>query len=135
MRQLMLASMALVVSIPAPARHGSAIPQFDAARICRDTSNLGFSEDQSFAQCMRDETQAKNQLAKDWASYSTEARSRYSAETTIGGSPSYVDLSTCLDMDKDVRELTKADQTGGSGTDRTNMVTDPYAVLRKKGQR
>src|SRR3954471_18668201 len=63
MRHLLLVSIALAVSTPALARPSSAIPQFDAAQICHATSNLGLGDDQSFAQCMRDETEAKNQLA------------------------------------------------------------------------
>ena len=48
----------------------------------------------------------------------------------IGGSPSYVELSTCLDMDKSVTELKKADRTLDSGMDRSsNKATDPYTVL------
>jgi hypothetical protein len=135
MRHLLLVSIALAVSTPALARPSSAIPQFDAAQICHATSNLGLADDQSFATCMRDETEAKNQLAKDWTSYSAEVRSRCSAETRIGGSPSYVELSTCLDMDKSVTELEKADRTLDSGMDlSSNKAIDPYTVLRQRGE-
>src|SRR3954470_41628 len=98
MRHLLLVSIALAVSTPALARPSSAIPQFDAAQICHATSNLGLGDDQSFATCMRDETEAKNQLAKDWTSYAADVRSRCSAETRIGGRPRYVELFTCLLM-------------------------------------
>jgi len=136
MRHLWLVSIALAVSTPALARPSSAIPQFDAAQICHATSNLGLGDDQSFPQCMQDETEAKNQLAKDWTSYSAEVRSRCSAETMIGGSPSYVELSTCLDMDKSVTELKKADRTLDSGMDlSSNKATDPYTVLANKESR
>src|SRR3954462_11002862 len=100
MRPLLLVSMALAVSTPALARPSSAIPRFDPAQTCHATSDLGLADDQSFATCLRAETEEKNQLAKDGTSYSAEGRSRCRAETTIGGGPSYAKLSTCLDMDK-----------------------------------
>src|SRR4051812_34272226 len=135
MRHLLLVSIALAVSTPALARPSSAIPQFDAAQICHATSNLGLADDQSFAQCMRDETEAKNQLAKDWTSYSAEGRSRCSAETTIGGSPSYAELSPWPEMDKSVTELKKGDRTLNSGMDlSSNTAPDPYTVLRQQGK-
>jgi len=60
---------------------------------------------------------------------------RCSAETRIGGSPSYAELSTCLDMDKSVTELKKADRTLDSGMDlSSNKATDPYTVLRQQGE-
>ena len=49
--------------------------------------------------------------------------------------PSYVELSTCLDMDKSVTELKKADRTLDSGMDlSSNTATDPYTVLRQQGE-
>src|SRR4051794_22291029 len=64
MRHLLLVSIALAVSTPALARPSSAIPQFDAAQICHATSNLGLGDDQSFATCMRDETEARTSLPR-----------------------------------------------------------------------
>ena len=100
MRNLMLLSLAFALPMPAFAAAGSAVPQFDVTQTCRATSNLGLADEQSFATCMRDETDAKKQLANDWRSYSGAARSTCSAETRIGGDPSYVELSVCLDLDR-----------------------------------
>ena len=110
MRMLMLL-LALVLPTLALAGAGPALPRFDVMQTCHATSNLGQADEQSFAQCMRDETDVQKQLASNWTSYSAPARSRCSAETMIGGSPSYVELSVCLDIDRSVSEGS-TEQTG-----------------------
>jgi hypothetical protein len=104
MRKLLLVSIAVTLSTAALADAGSAVPQFDVTGTCRATSNLGLADEQSFATCMTDETDAKKQLASQWTSYSGAARSRCSAETQIGGDPSYVELLVCLDFARSVSD-------------------------------
>src|SRR4051794_22048373 len=98
MRMLMLVFLALALPTLALAGAGPAMPRFDVTQTCHATSNLGLADEQSFTQCMRDETDVQKQLASNWTSYSAPAQSRCSAETMIGGSPSYVELSVCLDI-------------------------------------
>jgi len=100
MRKLMLLFVALPLSTPVFARADSAMPRFTVTQTCRGTSDLGVGDEQSFAVCMHDETDVERQLAITWTSYSAAARSRCSAETMIGGNPSYVELFTCLDIDR-----------------------------------
>jgi hypothetical protein len=98
MRKFMLVFIAFTLATPALADAGSAVPQFDVTQTCRATSNLGLADEQSFATCLADETDARKQLASKWSSYSGTAKSTCSAETRIGGDPSYVELSVCLDF-------------------------------------
>jgi hypothetical protein len=76
----------------------------DTTQTCHAASSLNLADGQTFAACMRDELAAKEQTAKNWTSYSATARSRCAVEATIGGSPSYADLFTCLDI---ARELSQ----------------------------
>jgi hypothetical protein len=82
----------------------AAMPQLNVEPSCRAATNLHLANNQSFASCMRDEAEAKDQVAKSWTSYPAAARARCSAETMIGGDPSYVELYTCLDMDKSLAQ-------------------------------
>ena len=50
------------------------------------------------ASCTRDETEAKNQLAKRWSSYGASEKKECVGESTTGGEKSYVELLTCLEM-------------------------------------
>jgi hypothetical protein len=69
-------------------------PTFDIDRICsREMASAGVPDS-----CKGDETQAKNQLAKRWSSYSESQKKECVAESGIGGEKSYVELLTCLQM-------------------------------------
>jgi len=100
MSKIMLVSAALILATPAIARPGAAVPRLDITQTCHTAANLGLAENQSFSVCMTDEDDARMQIAQSWSTNSAAAKSRCSAETTIGGSPSYVELYVCLDIDK-----------------------------------
>ena len=90
----------------------AAEPRLNVESSCRAAANLGETDGQSFKACMQDELEAKNELAKNWAGYRAETRSRCGAEVMIGGDPSYVELLECLEMDRLVRGLPRDAQKG-----------------------
>jgi len=85
----------------------AAVPHLNAAPSCRAASKLDPVDGQSFATCMQDENEARDELAKKWGGYPGAARSRCSAEVTIGGDPSYVELLECLEMDKEASQANR----------------------------
>jgi Tfp pilus assembly protein PilV len=91
---------ALAASVPAFAidRAGAAdeIPAFDITRNCK--AEMADASISGPASCERDETQAKNQLAQRWSSYSASQKKECVGESTTGGEKSYVELLTCLEM-------------------------------------
>ena len=48
--------------------------------------------------CMQDEADAERQLKAVWSSAAANHREICSAETQVEGSPSYVEVLTCLEM-------------------------------------
>jgi len=94
--------------------HPAAEPQLKVEPSCRAASNLAMAYGQSFRECMQDELEAKGEVAKNWTSYRAAARSRCSAEVTIGGDPSYVDLLECLELDKSLSRQAN-DKEGADG--------------------
>jgi Tfp pilus assembly protein PilV len=91
---------ALAAIVPAFAidRAGTAdeLPAFDIARNCKaETADASV---EGPASCTKDETDAKNQLAKRWSSYSASQKKECVGESTTGGEKSYVELLTCLEM-------------------------------------
>jgi hypothetical protein len=52
----------------------------------------------SYATCMRDEHAAEADLKRQWASFSPDHRRTCVEETGVGGSPSYVEVLTCMQM-------------------------------------
>jgi hypothetical protein len=91
---------ALAAIVPAFAidRAGAAdeLPAFDIARNCNEeTAGAAIGGPSS---CTKDETDAKNQLAQRWSSYSASQKKQCVGESSIGGEKSYVELLTCLEM-------------------------------------
>ncbi|MCB8821005.1 hypothetical protein [Microvirga rosea] len=72
------------------------VPRLDIQSTCKAAVALDAQDKSPQANCMRDETAARDDLAKQWASYSEPLRKRCVEETGIGGYPSYVEVLTCL---------------------------------------
>jgi len=53
---------------------------------------------QSLASCVHDEEQAKQELRERWKQSTKEGKTICVGETSIDGTPSYVELETCLEM-------------------------------------
>ena len=76
------------------------VPKFDIARSCKldVAATAGLSVDQSIKSCMNDEQKAKRQLAGQWSKFPAPSRASCTSQESIGGTPSYVSLQTCLQM-------------------------------------
>ncbi|HEV7602703.1 MAG TPA: hypothetical protein VGO49_20925 [Bradyrhizobium sp.] len=82
-----------------PTAIADAVPKFDIVRECQGEG--GPKEMQK--RCADDETQARNQLQTEWRQFSPSAKTRCNQETSIDGTPSYVEFLTCLEMERDVK--------------------------------
>jgi signal transduction histidine kinase len=80
-------------------------PRLNVEPSCRAATSLNLADGQTLQSCMKDELEARAELAKSWTGYSGSARTRCAAEVTIGGDPSYVELLECLEMDKDASRI------------------------------
>jgi hypothetical protein len=76
------------------------VPKFDINRSCKldVAATTGLSVDQSIKSCMKDEQKAKQQLAGQWSKFPAASRVSCTSQESIGGTPSYVSLQTCLQM-------------------------------------
>jgi hypothetical protein len=76
------------------------IPKYDVARSCKldVAATAGLSDDQSIKSCVNDEQKAKRQLANQWSKFPAPSRASCTSQESIGGTPSYVSLQTCLQM-------------------------------------
>lgn len=70
-------------------------PAFDINQNCKaEAAGTGVGSDA----CMRDEKDAKDQLAKNWSRFSGSQKRACVEESSVGGDQSYVELLTCLEM-------------------------------------
>lgn len=74
------------------------VPRFDITAMCRAAPRLEASDQDTYQNCVRDETEARNQLERQWASFDARQRDMCTRDTTVGGSPSYVDILTCIQI-------------------------------------
>jgi len=70
-------------------------PAFDILRNCKEEITGGVT---SIEACTKDETDAKNELAKRWSQFSVSDKKSCVSESSVGGGQSYVELLTCLEM-------------------------------------
>jgi len=54
-----------------------------------------------------DETQARNQLQNEWKQFGLDAKKQCNEESTTDNIASYVELLTCLEMERDVKNPPK----------------------------
>jgi hypothetical protein len=83
----------------------AAPPKLDVRTTCRRTQPLsGGGEQSAYQGCMRDEADAQRELAKTWSTFTPSSQAICVQETKIGGAPSYVEVLTCLQLDKQARQ-------------------------------
>jgi hypothetical protein len=82
----------------ATAATADSVPKYDMARTCRldHAAAAGLAVSESMKSCLRDEKQAFAQLQKQWSKFPAQKRAGCVSQNTIGGTPSYVGLLTCL---------------------------------------
>jgi len=82
-----------------PIAVADAILQFDIARECQAEGDAIETQ----KRCVDDETQARTQLQTEWSQFSPRAKAQCNGETSAGSAVSYVELLTCLEMERDVK--------------------------------
>jgi hypothetical protein len=92
----------IIVSSQLVVAAADGVPKFDIARSCKldVAATAGLSVDESVKRCISDEQKARQQLGSQWSKFSAPSRATCSSEESIGGTPSYVSLLTCLQMSK-----------------------------------
>jgi hypothetical protein len=95
-----LSILPIVVSTQLFVAVADRIPSFDIARSCKldVAATSGLSVDQSVKSCVKDENTARQQLAGQWSKFSASMKAQCIPLESVGGTPSYVSLLTCLQM-------------------------------------
>lgn len=74
------------------------VPKFNIERNCRSELSGGSSIGETMASCTADEQRARDELVPRWSAFSSADKKLCIQETKIDGTPSYVELETCLEM-------------------------------------
>src|SRR5262245_14486685 len=80
------------------------VPKLNVERMCREAAAADPTIDYSAKRCIDSEHAARDQLARQWQDFPAADRKECTAVATMGGSASYVELITCLELNRDVRQ-------------------------------
>ena len=90
---------------------GDKVPNFDVARSCQEArAYTGNDKDLAYRGCMKDENDARAELAQKWTHFKPGDRKDCVAQGAAPV-PSYVELLTCLEMSEEAEALYNADGT------------------------
>ena len=85
------------------------IPTLDVNPVCHGLAMQGELEEglqqTSFKQCVDSEQSVREEIKKNWSTFTTADKSDCVALAKTGGEPSYTELLTCMEMARDVRKL------------------------------
>jgi hypothetical protein len=76
------------------------VPELNIDPSCRAAASAGASLNRTEDTCKRDEHDARGKLDQDWGQFTPGQRTRCVSLSSRGGSASYVELLTCLEMAK-----------------------------------
>ena len=85
------------------------VPTLDVNPVCHGIAMQGELEaglqQTSFQQCVQSEQATREEIKKEWSTFSASDKSHCVALAKTGGESSYTELITCMEMARDVRKL------------------------------
>ncbi|MBI5319030.1 hypothetical protein [Bradyrhizobium sp.] len=117
---LSLAMLGSPLTVPVNDR----VPHLNVEATCKATvaadKAMGLALSQSYDDCMRDENNAQQQLPPVWLAASAAVQKQCEGEAVAGGSESYVDLLTCIQMAGYAQSLAPATPLRGASKNRNS---------------
>ena len=90
------------------------VPKFDSDTSCRAAAAASKVINRTEDVCKKDEQDARAKLEQQWGQFAPADKVRCVSMSRTGGSPSYVEMLTCLEMADAAKKLPPADKlTGG----------------------
>jgi hypothetical protein len=90
------------------------VPKFDSDASCRAAAAASKVINRTEDVCKRDETDARAKLEQQLGQFAPADKTRCVSMSRTGGSPSYVEMLTCLEMAEAAKNLPDAAKLGGS---------------------
>jgi len=109
------------------------IPTLDVRPVCRGIASqseleIGLQQT-NFEQCVQSEQATREEIKKEWSTFSTADKSHCVALAKTGGESSYTELLTCMEMARDVRALRSA-ETASSRATTTAAPSSPSMAVQ-----
>ncbi len=105
-------------------------PRLNVGPSCDSAARGAISIGRDKEACLNDERSAQELLTKNWSGYTAAHKTQCVGMTSKGGSPSYVELISCLEIMRDAAAINKVESlSGGSGRDTTGARSSQPANL------
>ena len=98
------AALALGSSLISVAANGG-VPTLNVEPSCKAAGAAGLMMGRTAESCMNDERSARDDLVKNWSSFSGDDKTHCLSMVSTGGGPSYVELLSCLEMSRDAKKI------------------------------
>jgi hypothetical protein len=110
MRSYFVRAIAMVMIMPAIlSARSDDIPTLDVNPVCRGIASQSELEvglqQTNFQECVKSEQDVREQIKKEWSTFSTADKTHCVALAKTGGESSYTELISCMEMARDVRKL------------------------------
>src|SRR5215831_10200251 len=104
-----LATVLAAICLSGLSARSDGIPTLDVNPVCHGIAMQGELEaglqQTSFQQCVQSEQATREEIKKEWSTFSASDKSHCVALAKTGGESSYTELITCMEMARDVRNL------------------------------
>ena len=102
-----------------PAARFDDIPTLDVVPVCRGIASQSELEAglqrTNFERCVKSEQATREEIKKEWSTFTTADRGSCVSLAKTGGEPSYTELLTCMEMARDVRKM-RSDEANKSSS-------------------
>jgi hypothetical protein len=90
----------------------NAVPRFDVTPSCKGAADAGYVDKskERLQICIESEQKARAELEKSWAQFDPSDRN-YCVRASDGFEPTYTELITCLEMQRDVKRIRQESAT------------------------
>ena len=92
------------------------VPELYIEPSCRAAAEAAVAPNRDADVCKRDELSARGKVDDEWGQFTPAQKTHCVSLIGLGGSPSYVELLTCLELAKDAKELPPSDRMTGQGS-------------------
>jgi len=115
-------AVGLYLVVPVAGTTSDNVPTLNVEQVCEGIAKQGgvTFHDPAIAQekknCIDSEQAIRDEIVKQWASFSPADKTHCVNESVMGGESSYTELLTCLEMARDVRAMRSEQENPGPST-------------------
>jgi hypothetical protein len=105
LRAIILAAL-LAIATPSVTFAADELPKFDTSKSCKAAFSAYTGADKAgYETCLKEETAAGAQIGSTWAQWPPRDRAHCAQLAALGGTPSYIEMLTCLQIARDTKTL------------------------------